>query len=448
MSMTRGKRWILIGVVAILAMFPLYGCGQKKETAQQEEQIRSVTTEQAQEGYLEETVQLSGTVTGSVEVQVLPKIPGKVEQVAVKPGDRVKQGQLLIRMDESDVRAQVAQAEAGLQAAQAGAEQARVQSEAQVANAQSAVAQAEGGMKQAGLQLEQAKEAYANLQKQVQELQRLVDAGMAKPEQLQQAKQGLRQAEVAVKQAQTSYDTARSVYQAALRGLKAAEQQSAVKGVRAQVAQAEAALDAARQQLENTRVVAPVSGTVASVNVAPGEMAAPNVPVVTIVQMNPAVVEVQLPEGLYDAVTAGQEMQVQVNGQLLTGKVKEKSLTTQPMSKTYLLKIEVANADGRLYSGMTVGVILAKKVSAKGILIPVAAYMDGETPQTGRVMVVKDGVVEERQITIGKMTSQKVQVLSGLQPGEQVVTKGQHLLRSGDKVRVVQPDASRKGNQE
>lgn len=446
--MTRGKHGLLLGAAAIVTIFSLTGCGQTKESAPQEEWIRTVTTEKVQEGHLEERVQLSGTVKGSVEVQLLPKTPGKVEQVVVKPGDRVKQGQLLIRLDESDVRAQVAQAEAGLRAAQAGVEQARVQSDAQIANAESAAAQAEGGVKQARLQLEQAKETYANLQKEDQELQRVVNAGAAKPEQVQQIKQGLQQAEAAVKQAQASYDTARSVYQAALRGLKVAEQQAAVNGAKAQVGQAEAALDAARQQLASTRVVSPVDGTVASVNVAVGEMTAPNVPVATIVRMNPATVEVQLPEGLYDAVTVGQKIQVQMNGQLLTGKVKEKSLTTQSMSKTYLMKLEVANAHGRFNSGMTVGVILPKKLSAKGLLIPVTAYIDGETPQKGKVMVVKDGAVEERIITIGKMTSQKVQVLSGLEPGEQVVTRGQHLLRDGEKVHVVQPDAPGKGSRE
>jgi RND family efflux transporter MFP subunit len=173
-------------------------------------------------------------------------------------------------------------------------------------------------------------------------------------------------------------------------------------------------------------------------------MASPGTPLLTVVDMDPAVVEVALPEKVYPLVEVGQEVEVEVQGEKFTGKVRSKDMTVDPAKKTYLLKVEIPNPDGKLASGMTASVFIPEKGAEKGLLIPAEAYMDSEEAGRGSVMVYKNGVVEERTVTIGQMTTRQVQVLSGLSVGEKVVTKGQHLLKDGDKVKVADAPSSAK----
>ena len=433
------KHWLktVSGLLCVLLF--LTACNAQQEETATEAPLPAVVLATVEEGVLEQGVRLSGQVKGNTQVDVLPKLSGKVEQIAVNVGDVVKKGDLLVQLDDSDIRSQVAQAEAGVAAARAALEMAREQAQSQILNTANAYAQAKRGVEQAEAQLNTAKTALENARADYERVRQLYEAGLASQQQLEQAKLGLNQAEAAYKQAQGGYESAKEALRLARKTQLQAERKTAVKSAQAQLQQAEAGLAAARQQLENTRITAPVEGRVASINAVVGAMATAGMPLLTIVDMDPAVVEVPLPENVYPKVQIGQEVKVEVQGKTYSGRVRSKDMTPNPGSRTYLLKVEVPNPDERLASGMTASVFIPEQGAEKRLLMPTAAYMESAEAGRGRVMVYKDGVVEERTVKIGRMTSEKVEVLSGLQAGEQVVVKGQHLLKDGDRVEVTTP---------
>lgn len=435
--MRRAPRVLAFGVLIVAVLVVLSGCSSKKEASVQlEEPIRTVEVAAVTKGVLDEGLTLSGKVKGRVEVAILPKAAGRVEKVAVQVGKRVRPGDLLIQLETKDVVAQIAQAEAAVKAAEAGRENARAQTTLQILSAEQNVKQAQEAVRQAEKALEAAQNSYDLAAKNLQRQKALFEAGAISQTVVEQAENGFKQAEAGLQQAKSGYETARKALQVAQENLKIANERVALKAADAQVEQAKAALAAARRQLENMSVTAPVAGVVASLPVKVGEMVNPQSVVATIVDMNPAIVEVDLPEHAYANVAVGDPVNVTIQGKTHQGKVASKDMIPNPQTKAYLVKIEVPNPGGVIASGLSATVTFLPKGAKPTILIPAEAFMADEKAGEGRVMVYKEGVVHERRITVGRQTSKYVEVTSGLQPGEQVVVKGQYLVKDGDRVRL------------
>lgn len=430
--------------VLLCSLLLMTACNAQSELeVETEEALPTVEVATVEKGVLERGVQLSGVVKGETEVDVVPKLSGKIERVLVSVGDVVNKGDLLVQLDESDIRSQVAQAEAAVKAAQAGLQAAKEQAQSLVINSDNAYEQAKRGVEQAQQQLETARTAYENTKTDYERMNQLFQAGLISQQQFEQTKLGLEQAKAALKQAESAYESAKEGLKLARNNQLQAQKQTSVKTAQANLQQAQAGLQAARQQLSNARVTAPVSGKVASVTAVEGAMASMGMPLLKIVDMDPAIVEVKLPENVYPQVQVGQEVNVEVQGTTVVGKVRSKDMAPDPATRTYLMKVEVPNADERLASGLTAKVLIPEQGTKETLLIPVAAYMESAEAGRGRVMVYKNGVVEERTVEVGRMTSEKVEILSGLVAGEQVVVRGQHLLKDGDRVELASSAAGR-----
>lgn len=425
-------------LLMLLLFIPLLSsCSSPTETgAQPETPIRTVEVADVKEGVFDEGLTLSGKVKGHVEVAVVPKTGGRVERIGVQVGNRVRPGDLIVQLDTRDVLAQAEQAEAALKVAEAGKESAAAQSAQQIMSAEQGEKQAQEALRQAEKGLEAARYAYDLAVKNLERQQSLLESGLASETAVEQAENGLKQAEAALQQAESGHANALKALEVAQENLKIANERLALKAAEAQVAQAKAGVDAARRLLENMRVTAPVAGVVASLSAKVGAMVGPQDVVATIVDMDPAIVEVDLPEQAYADVEAGDPVTVTVRSETFEGKVITKNLTSDPRTKAYSVKIEIPNKDGRLISGQSATVAFRPKGAKPSVLIPAEAYMESEKAGQGRVMVYEDGVVHERRVTVGRQSTASVEVTSGLKPGEKVVVKGQYLLKEGDKVRL------------
>jgi RND family efflux transporter MFP subunit len=110
--------WAVLLVLILMAMLLLSGCGAKTKTVQEAgETSVPVEVEEACLGSVEVTGSFTGVLEPEMVVGVVHKMGGKVSEVKVKDGDKVKEGALLIRLDSAELSAQAAQAEAGLQLA-------------------------------------------------------------------------------------------------------------------------------------------------------------------------------------------------------------------------------------------------------------------------------------------------------------------------------------------
>jgi len=106
--------------VILLLVLTLVGCGA--QSPPEEATVRAIPVEvtTVEKGTVTVTDTVTGSLSPAVEVQVVPKLGGKIDRVAVKVGDQVKAGDLLVQLDTSDIEAQVRQADAAVEAARTG----------------------------------------------------------------------------------------------------------------------------------------------------------------------------------------------------------------------------------------------------------------------------------------------------------------------------------------
>lgn len=222
-------------------------------------------------------------------VNVSTKVPGQIDELAVKTGDRVEAGQVIARIDSKALKIQVEQAQANLAAAQAKL------ASLQVGNRPQQVAQAQSSVAQAEANLDKARKDYDRIAT-------LYEDG-ALPAQQRDA------AQTALRVAQAQYDAAAQGFSLAQEGATAQD----VDYARATADQAAAALKNAQLQLDNSTIVAPVAGVIAQVPVNPGEMVSVGQTLYSITDPAASWVEANIEETDVGRVREGQSVDFTVD---------------------------------------------------------------------------------------------------------------------------------------
>lgn len=207
----------------------------------------------------------------------------------------------------------------------------------------------------------------------------------------------------------------------------------------ANLKQAQAALSLVELQMENTIVVSPIDGVVAQVNVDGGEMVGPGTPVVTIINIDQVYVKADVTADLLRYLQIGDqtgvEMQIAPESRR-QGKIQLISPMADPRSQAFPIKVLLDNPGHYLKPGMYADVYLTVQKSVDATLVPIEAILD--LNRSPYVYVLKGGYAEKRSIQVGLVNDQQVEVLSGVQTGEKVIIKGQHLVQDGEQVEVIQ----------
>ena len=320
-------------------------------------------------------VRAVGNVTPYNTVTVVPQVEGRLLRVHFREGDRVKAGDLLAELDARALEASLAEARAT-----------QAQNQAELKNAQADLAR----------------------------YQRL-----------------FRQDSVARQQLDT--------------------QQALVRQLQARSVADQAKVDSARVQLGYTKIHAPVSGRLGLIKTNVGAMIGPSTTdgLVSIVQVDPisvvfGVPEVQL-QSLRDAMaqqdmSGGLEVQAwdRTESRLLaTGRLT--TLDNQIDTTTGALRVRARfdNPGEQLFSNQFVNVRLTLQTLPGALSVPVDVVQFGN--QGNYVYVVRDGKAHIQTVKLGASASDRVQVVDGLQAGEQVVLEGMDSLRDGSRVKIVAP---------
>ena len=221
--------------------------------------------------------------------------------------------------------------------------------------------------------------------------------------------------------APTVVDTSRSAYAAAEAGLKAVQAQARLGAI----------------GLSDAVVRAPISGIVAKRMVQPGEKVSPDAPLLSLVDLTLLELEAVAPASEVPAIKVGQAVRFTVDGfgsRAFTGTVERINPVAEAGSRSLLIYLAVPNADGSLKGGMFAKGTLELDVSAAAPVVPLSAVRnDSGLPY---VLVVKDGVLVQRPVTLGLKSEQQglVQVSQGLVLGERVLTASSALLQAGMRV--------------
>jgi RND family efflux transporter MFP subunit len=206
----------------------------------------------------------------------------------------------------------------------------------------------------------------------------------------------------------------------------------------ARLQRADVILRLARKALKDTTVVSPLNGIITERHVATGEYVKAGTPLFTAVKTHPLKLLFTLPERFAGQVKHDQQVRVKVKAypdHKFSGRIYFINPQVDPQSRALQIKALVDNHNGLLQPGFFADVQLLLDVNEQAIVLPQEAVVLRE--DTTFAYVVEDGVARERVVELGERFDGKVEILSGIHPGEIVVTSGNYTLREGRAVSIV-----------
>jgi membrane fusion protein (multidrug efflux system) len=192
-----------------------------------------------------------------------------------------------------------------------------------------------------------------------------------------------------------------------------------------------------QSRLGFTDVVTPHAGTVLTRYLQPGDYAKAGTPIFTIADTSVMLAKATVGEGQITQVKLGDPAEILVEAlsdQPFTGKITKIVPAAAVPARTFTLEVSIDNSQDTLLSGLTAKVMAKGKERMNALVVPESALVLFEDQQT--VFVLSNDQVIQRKLRIGYVGNGWAEVLSGLNPGELIVVKGQNTIRDGSKVQV------------
>jgi membrane fusion protein (multidrug efflux system) len=226
----------------------------------------------------------------------------------------------------------------------------------------------------------------------------------------------------------TQVQASRQQYQSALNGA-----QQSFRSLQA----ARARVDLARKSAADTVVRAPFTGIVAERLVSTGDYVTRGMKIATVVRIDPIRVELTVPEQYLSLVRADQLVRLTVDAypeEVFSAKVRFVSPALKKDQRALTVEAIAQNADNRLKPGLFATALLQQPTPAPALLVPASAV---ETVAgTSRVYVITGTKVEERIVTIGEKVGDRLELASGVKPGEKVAANPRGKLADGARVQL------------
>ncbi len=364
---------------------------------------------------LEASVSYTGTIKPYEEIMVYPRVAGQLTNYSVYPGDRVTAGQPIATLDASEFTTGVAEAMAEADTMKTALEMSKIEVEEQ----RSAIEQIEADL------------AYINLKKA--RFARLVKDGVISQDEFDVVDSEVTSKEAALKQAR----------------VRLVRMEAMVVNDHAKINQALAKVSTAKVMQGYTTITSPISGIVQERNIDPGVVVQPSMGIVKIGDYDRVRLQANVSQRDVVNIRPGTTVVANVPGSNLTPiKGKITSIFPQANNQTRTVTVEavIDNPDGQLLSGkfLEMKIVTARKANA--ITIPQAAVVEFQDQPS--VWVVEGDTVTAQPITLGMSTGDRIEVTSGLESGQAVVTSGQNRLVENALVVVInqseQPIATNK----
>jgi RND family efflux transporter MFP subunit len=200
--------------------------------------------------------------------------------------------------------------------------------------------------------------------------------------------------------------------------------------------------DVAKKSAENLKdniyLTSPINGIITARNFDNGDVAAGQ-PILQVMQINPVKLKINIPESFYNNVKKG--MQVKAKTEIFgeeefAGTVSLIYPTIDPLTRTFTCEVKVNNANSKLKPGMF-GRVELNLGKAATIMVSDKAVVKQSGSNDKYIFVENNGVVEYRKVQLGRRIEDKIEVISGIADGENVVITGQSKLMDGTKVEVI-----------
>ena len=412
---------VLITVIVILAAASVYGIRTayfKRDVAQKapvvkEERAYPVETITARRRTVQEGVSGVGTVRPNLEVTVVSKVTGTVEEVFKDVGDLVRKGERLARIEDALIRWEVREAQARLAEARSNLEKMKSLSRPEEIRTKRAF-------------LNSAEARLVNAQKEYERMGRLYAEGIV-------ARERLEAADMALKVAKAEYEVAKEQLALTESGARREDLEMA----EARLKQAEARLAQVERRLTDTIVESPIDGLISQKFVEAGGGVSALSPLFKIIDISRVKVVVDVAERDLRKVRAGGEARVSVDS--LPGEFKGEVTNIHPQgditSRTFPVEVTVENPDLSLRPGQVARLSIAGRSLGELVVIPKdSVLVDADGPF---VYTINSGRARKQPVTLGPRRGEEVIIFSGLIHGDQVVVVGQDNLAHGAQVEVV-----------
>lgn len=430
----KSSRWATIWIVTGVTLLLLAGAGRyaygimNRATDVDVMRVRATTGDAAeQQGAV--ILNATGYIVAAHRIELASKVVGKVAWIGVDKGDRVKQDQVLVRLEDDEYRAQLQQAQGNLANLQARLEELQNGSRPEeIAKAKADLDSAQADLVNAKVSLDRTRQL---VQDKVSAKQSLDDA---------QARYDGQAAKVA--SLERTYDLA-----------KLGPRKEEIAAARGQIEQAKGQLAYAQTQLDNTVIKAPVSGTILDRNVEKGEFVTTGFVgdkgakgyVVALADLNDLQVELDINQSDFARLGPRQRATVTTDAfpdKHYNGVIEEVSPEANRQKATVQVKVQVLHPDSLLRPEMNASVAFLaddkpKDARAEGtptIVIPSSAV------RGGAVFVMSNGRAVRRAVKTGAVMTlssggQSVQVEQGLIGGEDLILSPPDTLKEGDRVK-------------
>ncbi len=214
--------------------------------------------------------------------------------------------------------------------------------------------------------------------------------------------------------------------------------QSAFAAARLALAQARSERDIARQRLKDATLEAPFTGMITQRHVELGDVLGPGAPAFRLIDADRVKVQVGIPERLVGDFRIGNTVSIELDalpGEVLSGRLEYLAPEASPGVRTFLAEMLLDNHNGMVRSGLMGQARIQRRTFSDALLVPLDALIEG---QDGRQLFVvrHDTLAVQRAIDIAATDAGMMVVRRGIDIGDRVVTKGQHELVDGDRVRV------------
>jgi HlyD family secretion protein len=426
-------RWIVGGVLILLLLGGWRFAAEKFNPAPvvEVQRVKSISAASAPEGVI---LNATGYIVAAHKIEVAAKVIGRVQWIGVDKGDRVKEGQVIVRLEDDEYQAQVLQYKGQLASLQANLDRAVNGSRPEeIAQGLANVNTARSDLDNARVTLDRNK--------------RLLKDGVV--------------AQQVIDDAQAKYDNALyrvDSLQKSLDLLKLGPRQEDIDSLRGQVDQARGALNYAATNLANTIIRAPVTGTILERAVEKGEFVTTSFVgdhgakgyVVSLADLNDLEVELDIAQNDFAKLHALQHGSVTTDAfpdRKYDGFIKEISPEANRQKATVQIKVKISQPDSYLRPEMNASVAFASEEKSAGkradksagapdaaaakpvVMVPAGALRDGS------VFVLLDGKALRRAVKTGATSPQGIRVEQGLVGGEDLITDPPPGLKNGDAVR-------------
>jgi HlyD family secretion protein len=419
------KRYIIIGI-CVVVLFSLSALAYRMFSGDAPEvEVARATVESGNDPSAATVLSATGYIVAHHKIEANSKVTGRVAWIGVEKGDKVKEGQVLVRLEDQEFRAQYDQARGAADSARAQLEQLQHGSRPEE-------------IQQSEHNLSEARATAVNDKATLDRTKNLVAQGVL-------SQQALDDATAKYEASQQRAHSIEQSYQLAKLGPRV-EEIARAKGA---VTQAEGQAAYAKEQLNATVIRAPITGTILDRSVEKGELltgqfASAARPVFSLADLNDLQVELDIAQDDFARLTPKQKAIVTVDAfpdRKYNGQIAEVSPEANRQKATVQVKVQVLDPDEYLRPEMNATAkFIADEPAQKtvssgstGVFVPGNAVRDRNGKKV--VFIVFKGKVLQREVRVTAQRSGGV-LVQGLNGGEDVVTTGPADLKDGDKIKV------------